>query len=122
MNKELIKKYKTEFNHWIDGGKVIFAASTEMMTNSTRWEYLLSDTEWNIDTVFIQDDEYVEFRKALAEGKTIQYWECVEQKPCISDDKYDWVDWKSATPSSSFTKSLDYRIKPDDWVLDNKEK
>lgn len=67
MNKELILKYKTEFDHWLDGGKLRHKAYGKWEQTNNIWSCRTAD----IAAVVI-DDEYVEFRKALAEGKTIQ--------------------------------------------------
>ena len=61
----------------------------------------------------IIDDEYVELRKALIDGKTIQAYHIVEEhedNPVF--DIYEWQDFKSFKPNSSFTFAVDrYRIK-----------
>ena len=67
MNKELILKYKTEFDHWLNGGKLRHKAYGKWEQTNNIWSCRTAD----IAAVVI-DDQYVEFRKALAEGKTIQ--------------------------------------------------
>ena len=67
MNKELILKYKTEFDHWLNGGKLRHKAYGKWEQTNNIWSCRTAD----IAAVVI-DDMYVEFRKALAEGKTIQ--------------------------------------------------
>lgn len=140
MNKALILKYKTEFDYWLNGGnvQVYYKKDDEpkWLTDEECIEYEGHDNFSHIirnslepeDVLIIIDDEYIEFRKALAEGNTIQYYECIyEDEMDINLDMYDWLDWKSATPSSSFTKMLKYRIKPEepkfkvgDWIRDGK--
>ena len=129
MNKELIKKYKAEFDHWLNGGKLLQKQIN--LAIPAEWEEFLEDWDWPIDKlIVIINDEYVEFRKALAEGNTIQYYECIYQHEMdVNLDRYDWLDWKSATHSSSFTKTLKYRIKPEepkfkvgDWVVNKTSK
>ena len=120
MNKELILKYKTEFDHWLNGGKL------QAKFVNDPWEEAPEDIfSYNtVNFVLVIDDSYSIYRKALAEGNTIQYYECIYQHEMdVNLDRYDWLDWKSATPSSSFTKTLKYRIKPEepkfkvgDWV------
>ncbi len=74
MNKELIKKYKAEFEHWLNGGKLICLIDNpnenwfQVLPNSQVFE---SSYTFPIKHIVI-NDEYVEFRKALAEGKTVQ--------------------------------------------------
>lgn len=71
MNKELIKKYKPEFEHWLNGGKLLIKLSTG-------WEPVPLDYAWHLTSkLIIIDDEYVELRKALAEGKTIQVYDVI---------------------------------------------
>ena len=69
MNKELINKYKPEFDHFLNEGKILYKH-----INSSAWR---NDEPWDYSPVYITaiiiNDEYSEFRKALAEGKTIEY-------------------------------------------------
>ena len=114
MNKELILKYKTEFDHSLYGGKL------QVKFVNDPWEEAPEDifSYSTVNFVLVIDDEYVEFRKALAEGKTIQY---------LSDDSRDWKDCTNQTsPSRQFlVHPTKYRIKPEepkfkvgDWVRD----
>lgn len=66
MNKEIIKKYKAEFGHWLDGGNVLVYTDC--------WSDVGSSYKWGISNAHIINDEYVEYRKALAEGKTVENW------------------------------------------------
>lgn len=125
MNKALIKKYKPEFEHWLNGGKLLQKQINLVVP--AEWEEFLEDWDWPIDElVIIINDEYVEFRKALCEGKVIQIWDVIKQHLSdASKDIYDWRDFKSFTRSSPFSSSIDkYRIKPEepkfkvgDWVI-----
>ena len=112
MNKQLINKYKHEFDHWLNGGKLL------CYTEVDGPYYEVTDEKWDFvcDIGFIINDEYVELRKALAEGKTIQIYDVIEQHPSDRTfDKFGWRDFKSFTASSSFSKTPDlYRIKPDE--------
>lgn len=65
MNKELIKKYKAEFDWWLDGGYLLFKQH-----DGSDW-YDKDTYEWNHVGTYIINDKYVEYSKALAEGKTI---------------------------------------------------
>ena len=112
MNKQLINKYKPEFDHWLNGGKLLCYTEVEGPY------YEVTDEKWDFvcDIVFIINDEYVELRKALAEGKTIQIYDGIyqhEYDPSL--DRFGWRDFKSFTQSSTFSKSVgSYRIKPDE--------
>lgn len=142
MNKQLIITYFEEFEHWLNGGnvQVYYKKDDEpkWLTDEECIEYEGHDNFSHIirnslepeDVLIIIDDEYIEFRKALAEGNTIQYYECIYQHEMdVNLNRYDWLDWKSATPSSSFTKTLKYRIKPEEpkfkvgnWVVNKESK
>ena len=118
MNKELIKKYKTEFDHWLNGGKVI-----SKYTLIPTWSNCQSEDIWripdkNISKVLIViNDEYATYRKALAEGKIVE----------VATD-YNDVDgyiWKSMEDKEFHYFNIDeIRIKPEepqfkagDWVV-----
>ena len=113
MNKELIKKYKKEFDHWLYEGSLLMSDK-----NIKTWITLTNNT-WNITEQYIDilliviDDEYVDLRKALIDGKTIQFYDVVKQHETNpSLDVYGWQDFKSFKPDSSFTFAVDrYRIK-----------
>ena len=113
MNKELIKTYKAEFDYWLNGGKILYASYDLDEKNYTAWYELHHDCKWDHNNAyrfkFIINDEYVEFRKALAEGKTILMY-------C----KYDgvppfWDDMTEVIKSIGFVTTKDnYRIKPEE--------
>ena len=119
MNKELIKKYKTEFDHWLNGGKVI-----SKYTLIPTWSNCQSEDIWripdkNISKVLIViNDEYATYRKALAEGKIVE----------VATD-YNDVDgyiWKSMEDKEFHYFNInEIRIKPEepkfkvgDWVTE----
>jgi hypothetical protein len=117
MNKELIKKYKTEFDYWLNGGELL-AKYPE-----THGEFVPAiGVKWKDDTaIYIINDEYVEFRKALAEGKIIQ-WNSNYNK------SYEhWIDVCDQTGKMFNLYTADImRIKPEeptfkvgDWVTVN---
>lgn len=118
MNKELIKKYKAEFDHWLNGGKVI-----SKYTLIPTWSNCQSEDIWripdkNISKVLIViDDEYTTYRKALAEGKIVE----------VATD-YNDVDgyiWKSMEDKEFHYFNInEIRIKPEEpqfkagnWVV-----
>ncbi len=90
MNKELIKLYKAEFDHWLNGGKILFKYNI----NDKEWLHRSSKHMWDCSTslnvVYVIDDKYVEFRKAAAEGKIIQRYhiEVLE----FGASKTMWID------------------------------
>lgn len=134
MNKELIKQYKTEFDYWLNGGKLLarrgISDPNDGDCSYTIW-YEIGQEGWDIDKVFnysleydkvqiVLDDEYVEFRKALAEGKTVQY-----DVSCNINKA-----WENLSLAHKFSGPLsNYRIKPEepkfkvgDWVTINNSK
>lgn len=76
MNKELVKQYKTEFDYWLNGGTLL-TGLRNLVSNQIKWypsiiNHFIEDSTSNEILITI-NDEYVEFRKAIVEGKTIQY-------------------------------------------------
>ena len=118
MNKQLIKKYKAEFDHWLDGGKLQAKFVNDPWEEAPEniFSYLI------VNFILVIDDEYVEFRKALAEGKVVQ-----------EQDYYtkEWIDMKSDNFHSASDTQYEgvYRIKPEepkfkvgDWVVNKTSK
>lgn len=117
MNKELILKFKDEFDYWVRGGKLLGRFNYTNIKNykPEPW-FEFEEIKWSLASFdyldIIIDDEYVEFRKAVADGKTVQ---------CQNRFAGDWVD----IPDVKFYgKPSDYRVKPDapkykigDWVV-----
>ena len=110
MNIELIKKYKTEFDHFLNGGKVI------CRTESDGHWHNVDNSTWEIesDIIFIINDEFSELRKALCDGKTIQVYGIIEKAPDGLQDVYGWKDVKSI--KYTHTK-VEYRIKPEEFKV-----
>ena len=122
MNKELIKTYFKEFEHWINGGKVL-----SKYTLLPEWSDNQTEDIWRIPSkdiskvLIVINDEYVEFRKAMAEGKTVQYQDYFSK---------EWLDMKTDHFHGSSDKFYEgvYRIKLDepkfqigDWITDGIE-
>ena len=118
MNKKLIQDNMEAFKHWLNKGDVLACpVKSKLKGYAIDWQPIDEYAKWdNIDTHYIINDEYVEFRKALAEGKTIQLYDVIElhiSNPSL--DKFGWRDFKSFTQSVTFSKSVgSYRIKPDE--------
>lgn len=130
MSKQLINKYKPEFDHWLNEGSILARVITSdeddfMYTiwymvdsnNLEKWKAtsLFSLTNTQIEFYkpqFVINDEYSEFRKALAEGKTIQLNEAEK----FADSNRGWVDLscKSFGKSTHLFPVNYYRIKPDE--------
>ena len=131
MRKETIIKYEKEFLAWCKGESILLGAPASMHDKTLIWREVRDFNDWKpLDTVYVLNDSYSDYRKALAEGKSIEFYELVDEDEFDSTkDVYKWLEWRSATPSSAFTKTLNYRIKPEepkfkvgDWVRDKKRK
>ena len=115
MNKELIKQYKAEFDHWLNGGSL----EERYSDNGSYWHTSVTVLWNNPNMIYVINDVYVEFRKALVEGKTIEknYGSMGFGYP----NKWDAFSTKFGV---KFEHNIEcYRIKPDepqfkvgDWV------
>ena len=128
MNKELIKTYKAEFDHWLNGGTLLYRHFDYIKQKFTAWEKCNMEFPWKTSGIYapsciIINDEYVEFRKALAEGKTVQYnfgnyginrkdfpneWKDLDQSIGILADR--------ACPENYRIKPEEPKFKVGDWV------
>ena len=128
MNKELIKKYKDEFDHWLNGGELLgrrmVADPNDGEESYTIWYKVDSVDSWMMSNLLskqqnnlqlIINDEYVEFRKALAEGKIIQQFNTTYTPHTWTNVIYD--------KDIKFSNNIAYRVKPEepkfkigDWV------
>lgn len=124
MNKQLITTYFEEFKHWLNGGKIL-----SKYTLLAEWSDTQSEDIWRVPdggrskALIVIDDEYVEFRKALAEGKTIQC-NAKEGENDITYTAYGDTWWVDTTEFKYATRF--YRVKPEepkfkvgDWVVHN---
>ena len=109
MNKQLINKYKHEFNHWLNGGSILIKSDLGWCPIATEFAWSCNTS---VDALLVINDEYAEFRKALAEGKTIQLNEAEK----FADSNRGWVDLscKSLGKSTHLFPINYYRIKPDE--------
>ena len=119
MNKELILKYKAEFDHWLNGGKLQVKFVNDPWGEAPEGIFSYS----TVNFVLVIDDKYAEFRKALAEGKTIQC-NAKEGENDITYTAYGDTWWVDTTEFKYATRF--YRIKPEepkfkvgDWVIHN---
>lgn len=117
MNKETIIKYKTEFDHYLNGGSLLWCRARDRIKVWTVAKDSHTDFFNTNDSyyIYVINDEYVEFRKALAEGKTIQ-----------RRNGYG-CEWKDSGEQDMLNYSIvNLRIKPEepqfkvgDWVRNN---
>ena len=139
MNLRLIKEYEKEFLHMLHGGTILSRVMTsdEDSETYTIWykvdDKVLALEKWTSDYLFnlsdikceyykpqfIINDEYVEFRKALTEGRTVEVYTTYGLK--VLDEQ----PWKLfAIGCSTFDlpvecyriKSEEPRFKVGDWI------
>lgn len=121
MDKKFIIDHKIEFNHWLNNGKLLRRTYDYEDREYSDWckSDIMSDNNLWSNSIYkpqiIIDDEYVDLRKALIDGKTIQIYDVIKQHETDpSLDVYGWRDFKSFNPNSSFTFQIDrYKIKED---------
>ena len=119
MNLELIRKYLPEFNSYVKGQPLTLGYKTHWGTYE--WTDLVwADWDSSINEhIIIINDEYLPYRKALAEGKTVQYMNSNGEIKSLDDwDNIGWKQFKGCVEN--------YRIKPDepefkvgDWITVN---
>ena len=128
MNKELIDKNICEFMHWLSGGnvQVYYKKDDEpkWLTDEECIEYEGYDNFSHImqnslepeDVLIIIDDEYIEFRCALANDKIVEYL----------DFRNEWRNLKENCRKLEGIDLSRLRIKPEvpkfktgDWVIHN---
>ncbi len=118
--KELIKKYKKEFDHWLNGGEVLFFYWEDWYSSTYNPEMVFNHISPDDVKYYVINDEFVEFRKALAEGKSIQMLCRYDKMEPI------WDDMTEVIKSIGFVDVKEnYRIKPEepkfkvgDWVVE----
>ena len=105
MNIELIKKYKTEFDHFLNEGDLLCREINIKVP--TDWYEFDNDWSWSVDELeIIINDEYSHLRKALCEGKTLEF------KDPFKYEIPRWEKLNTKDPSYSFYYKNEYRIKP----------
>lgn len=113
MDKKIINKFKKEFDTWLDGEEVLCRYINEDFYADTGWMDLTENANFfSANCIYIIKDKYAELRKAIAEGKTIQYNRATEHKP----PKDDWVDFK---PEIFEYDVSFWRVKPEPTYLDS---
>lgn len=103
MNKELINKYKAEFEHYLNDGTCLYKLQTDKWYQNV--QLIFTDYDYkNLVTAVVIDDEYVEFRQALCENKTVQYY---------VDGFTGWQD-VTTVGCHCIIGAKNYRIKPEE--------
>ncbi len=109
MNLELIRKYEKEFLHMLHGGKLKYFTGKEWLTYSGVELWTASN-----DLKIIIDDQYVEFRKALADGKTIE-----ERYYTPTDHWGKHLSGFAVSPKMLRIKPEEPEFKVGDWITVN---
>ena len=118
MNKELIKKYKKEFDHWLNEGEVLACHIKNKLDGySVDWQVINENAKWDdINITYILNDEFVEFRKAGAEGKQLQVSYPNSPHPTTwYDESYHRISWSDNQLVRIKPEST---IKVGDWLFD----
>ena len=107
MNTELIKKYKAEFDHFLNGGELLIRYYDYEDREYKEWKEVDRNYNWNDGSLykapqFIINDEFSELRKALHDGKTVQAY-------------YKFNDtWNDIIKPEFKDNVSNYRIKPEE--------
>ena len=109
MNLNLIRKYETEFLHMLHGGKLKYFTGKEWLTYSGVELWTASN-----DLKIIIDDQYVEFRKALVDGKTIE-----ERYYTPTDHWGKHLSGFAVSPKMLRIKPKESEFKIGDWITVN---
>ena len=115
MRKETIIKYEKEFIAWCKGESVLLGAPTSMYDRNLIWREVKDLDDWKpLYTVYVLNDSYSIYRKALAEGKTLQY-----NFGNFGTNKKDFPDsWKDLDLSIGILADRacpeNYRVKPEE--------
>ena len=119
MRKETILNYEKEFLAWCKGESILLGAPASMHEKPLVWREVRDFNDWKpLDTVYVLNDSYSTYRKALAEGKSIQMLCRYDKMEPI------WDDMTEVIKSIGFVDVKEnYRIKPEepkfkvgDWV------
>ena len=121
MRKETILNYEKEFLAWCKGESILLGAPASMHEKPLVWREVRDFNDWKpLDTVYVLNDSYSTYRKALAEGKSIQMLCRYDKMEPI------WDDMTEVIKSIGFVDVKEnYRIEPEepkfkvgDWVVE----
>ena len=124
MNLKLIKKYEKEFLHMLHGGEVTMGKK-DPITCMVKWypSVLNPFVETSDSIIIVIDDVYLPYRKALAEGRHIQFFNTKER---LYDSSKPLHTWQDTDTIRAHGRPSDYRIKPEeprfkvgDWITVN---
>lgn len=111
MDKSTLLAYKDVFNFWIDGGSVLCRYKDKQHHKEAGWMELNEDTNFfSANCFYIENDAYVEWRKARTENKTIEF----------KDEEMGYPTFTTVLPTHEFTRIYEgrtYRMSPDEPTL-----
>jgi len=120
MDKELIRDNKECFDHWLAGGKLLCKLTTRTTAKYEQWldpedrdNELAIFNDVGYGAIYIINDEYSDYRKALAEGAELL--QCYQGRGSTGERE---------PFNGTFNSNFTYTIKPDepklkvgDWVV-----
>ena len=120
MRKETIIKYEKEFLAWCKGESVLLGVTDPMHDRTLIWREVRDFNDWEpLDTVYILNDSYSIYRKAMLEGKIVQKQDYFNKQ---------WLDMKTDDFHGASDTRYEgvYRVKQErhkfkkgDWVIHN---
>lgn len=115
MTKEQAIKYKKIIKWFIDNPDKGVWYKDIKNNNNSNW-HLTQEPTFNVNYIYVQNKEFAEFRKAIADGKIIQFKPIENQEQCWENISSD------ITPTRNFNNLDKYRIKTEkfkvgDWVI-----
>ena len=123
MRKETILNYEKEFLAWCKGESILLGAPASMHEKPLVWREVRDFNDWKpLDTVYVLNDSYSTYRKALAEGKIVEV--------ATDYNDADGYIWKSMEDKEFHYFNInEIRIKPEepkfkvgDWVVNKTSK
>ena len=107
MRKETILNYEKEFLAWCKGESILLGAPASMHEKPLVWREVRDFNDWKpLDTVYVLNDSYSTYRKALAEGKIVEV--------ATDYNDADGYIWKSMEDKEFHYFNIDeIRIKPE---------
>lgn len=115
MDKNTIKENKREFDFWLEDGEVLYRYKNEEHHSDLGWMKMSDGVNFfSSNCIYIMNDSAVEFRKAIVDGKKIEFRTLVEQdeKSNVDNDVYEWKVLNICNKKDfAFNENLsDYRI------------
>ena len=117
MRKETIIKYEKEFIAWCKGESVLLGAPTSMHDGTLIWREVRDFDDWKpLDTVYVLNDSYSIYRKAIAKGKAVEY---LDFKNEWRDLRENCIKLEGVCLSRLRVKPERHKFKTGDFVIHN---